>query len=54
MPPTHRLEGLEAARAIRAELPQTAILVLSAHIELEHAMDLLASGQRSGYRSRAG
>jgi DNA-binding NarL/FixJ family response regulator len=49
MPPTHRLEGLEAARAIRAELPQTAILLLSAHAEVEHAMDLLASGQRSGY-----
>jgi DNA-binding NarL/FixJ family response regulator len=49
MPPTHRLEGLEAARAIRAELPQTAILLLSAHVEVEHAVDLLASGQRSGY-----
>jgi DNA-binding NarL/FixJ family response regulator len=49
MPPTHRLEGLEAARAIRAELPRTAILLLSAHVEVEHAMDLLASGQRSGY-----
>jgi DNA-binding NarL/FixJ family response regulator len=49
MPPTHTLEGLEAARAIREELPETAILVLSAHAEVEHAMDLLASGQRSGY-----
>ena len=49
MPPTHRLEGLEAARAIREELPGTAILVLSAHAEVEHAMDLLASGERSGY-----
>jgi serine/threonine-protein kinase PknK len=49
MPPTHRLEGLEAARAIREELPQTAILLLSAHVEVEHAMDLLASGRRSGY-----
>jgi DNA-binding NarL/FixJ family response regulator len=49
MPPTHRLEGLEAARAIRAELPETAILLLSAHAEVEHAMDLLAGGRRSGY-----
>jgi DNA-binding NarL/FixJ family response regulator len=49
MPPTHSTEGLEAARAIREEFPQTAILVLSAHVEMEHAMDLLASGERTGY-----
>jgi DNA-binding NarL/FixJ family response regulator len=49
MPPTHTTEGLDAARAIREELPDTAILVLSAHVEVEHAMDLLASGQGSGY-----
>jgi DNA-binding NarL/FixJ family response regulator len=49
MPPKHSIEGLEAARAIRTEVPETAILVLSAHIEVEHAMDLLASGQRTGY-----
>jgi len=40
MPPTHTTEGLEAARTIRAELPQVAILVLSAHIEVEHARSL--------------
>jgi DNA-binding NarL/FixJ family response regulator len=34
---------------IREEFPETAILILSAHVELEHAMDLLASGRRSGY-----
>jgi DNA-binding NarL/FixJ family response regulator len=49
MPPTHSVEGLDAARVIREEFPQTAILVLSAHVEVEHAMDLLASGQHSGY-----
>ena len=49
MPPTHTTEGLDAARTIREELPETAILVLSAHVEVEHAMDLLASGRRSGY-----
>ena len=49
MPPTHTTEGLDAARTIRHEYPMTAILVLSAHVEVEHAMDLLASGERSGY-----
>jgi DNA-binding NarL/FixJ family response regulator len=49
MPPTHTTEGLEAARVIRQELPETAILVLSAHAEVEHAMELLASGRRIGY-----
>ena len=49
MPPTHSTEGLEAARVIRQEFPRTAILVLSAHAEVEHAMDLLATGERSGY-----
>jgi len=49
MPPGHSTEGLDAARVIREELPRTAILVLSAHVEVEHAMDLLASGDRSGY-----
>jgi DNA-binding NarL/FixJ family response regulator len=49
MPPDHSTEGLEAARVIREEFPEVAILVLSAHVEVEHAMDLLASGERSGY-----
>lgn len=49
MPPSHTTEGLDAAREIRAEFPETAILVLSAHVEVEHAMELLASGQRIGY-----
>jgi len=55
MPPDHATEGLDAARVIRAEFPGIAILVLSAHVEVEHAMDLLASGERSGYllKSRA-
>ena len=56
MPPTHTTEGLEAARTIREELPEVAILVLSAHIEVEHAMDLLGAGQGIGYvlKSRVG
>jgi DNA-binding NarL/FixJ family response regulator len=49
MPPTHTREGLEAAHAIREEFPDTGILVLSAHVEVEHAMELLASGRRIGY-----
>jgi len=49
MPPTHTVEGLEAARVIRQELPGTAILVLSAHAEVEHAMELLATGRGIGY-----
>jgi DNA-binding NarL/FixJ family response regulator len=49
MPPTHTAEGLEAARVIREELPEIGILVLSAHTEVEHAMELLTSGQGIGY-----
>ena len=49
MPPSHTSEGLDAARVIREEMPQTAILVLSAHVQVEQATDLLASGERSGY-----
>src|ERR1700751_1240890 len=49
MPPGHSIEGLEAARVIRAEFPRIAILVLSAHVEVEHAMELLASGHSIGY-----
>jgi DNA-binding NarL/FixJ family response regulator len=49
MPPTRSTEGLEAAGVIREELPDTAILILSAHVEVAHAMTLLASGSRSGY-----
>ncbi|HEY0620450.1 MAG TPA: response regulator transcription factor [Kribbella sp.] len=49
MPPTHTTEGLVAAREIREEFPEIGILVLSAHAEVEHAMDLLATGQRIGY-----
>jgi DNA-binding NarL/FixJ family response regulator len=49
MPPRHTSEGLDAARVIREELPETAILVLSAHVQVEQATDLLATGERSGY-----
>ena len=49
MPPTHTWEGIEVARVIRAELPEVGILLLSAHVEVETAMDLLSSGDRIGY-----
>jgi DNA-binding NarL/FixJ family response regulator len=49
MPPDHSTEGLRAAQAIREEFPETAILVLSAYVEVKHATTLLASGQRTGY-----
>ncbi len=49
MPPDHATEGLDAARVIREELPETAIIVLSAHVEVDEAMDLLAGGERTGY-----
>jgi serine/threonine-protein kinase PknK len=48
MPPGYSTEGLEAARAIKRDFPQTAVVVLSAHVEVEHAMDLLAD-ERTGY-----
>jgi DNA-binding NarL/FixJ family response regulator len=38
MPPSHTAEGLEAARVIREELPDTGILVLSAHVDVDHAV----------------
>ena len=49
MPPTHTTEGLDAARVIRQEFPETGIVVLSAHVEVEHAMELLATGRKIGY-----
>ena len=49
MPPTHTTEGLDAARVIRAELPAVGILVLSAHVEVDDALGLLASGRGVGY-----
>jgi DNA-binding NarL/FixJ family response regulator len=49
MPPTHTTEGLDAARVIREEFPDVAVLVLSAHVEVEHAMDIIGSGERTGY-----
>jgi serine/threonine-protein kinase PknK len=49
MPPTHSTEGLKAARSIRERHPDLGILVLSAFVEVEDALELLAGGRRIGY-----
>lgn len=49
MPPDHSTEGLKAARTIRERHPATGILVLSAFVEVEDALELLASGRKVGY-----
>jgi DNA-binding NarL/FixJ family response regulator len=41
MPPTHTDEGLRAAREIRSRYPETAVLVLSQHLESEYALRLV-------------
>jgi DNA-binding NarL/FixJ family response regulator len=42
MPPTQTDEGLRAAATIRAEQPQTGVLVLSQYVEEAYALELLA------------
>ncbi len=54
MPPTHTWEGLDAARAIRSEFPDIGILLLSGHVEIETAIDLLESGSKVGYLLKSG
>jgi DNA-binding NarL/FixJ family response regulator len=50
MPPTHTDEGLRAAREIRSRYPDTAILVLSQHLEPDYALQLVeAKPERVGY-----
>lgn len=50
LPPTFRDEGLRAALAARAELPDLPILVLSQYVEETYAAELLAQGaQGIGY-----
>lgn len=41
MPPTHTDEGLAAARTIRERFPETAVLVLSQHVQRRYAVELL-------------
>jgi DNA-binding NarL/FixJ family response regulator len=49
MPPGHSTEGLHAAIEIRKEFPEIGIMVLSAFVHVEHAVELLSSGQGIGY-----
>jgi DNA-binding NarL/FixJ family response regulator len=49
MPPTGTTEGLDAAMIIRDEMPEVGLVILSAHVAVEHAMRLLASGRAVGY-----
>jgi len=50
MPPTHTDEGLRAAKAIRAALPQTGVLVLSQYLDEDYVFALLGDGaERLGY-----
>ena len=49
MPPHHRTEGLEVAMLMQDELPETAIVLLSAHVDLHHAKTLLREGKPVGY-----
>jgi DNA-binding NarL/FixJ family response regulator len=49
MPPGHSTEGLGAALTIRKEFPEIGIVVLSAFVHVEHAVELLSSGQGIGY-----
>ena len=50
MPPTYTDEGLRAAREIRARYSETAVLVLSQHLELEYVLRLIdQKPERVGY-----
>jgi len=50
MPPTHSDEGIRAAKEIRGQHPEVAVLVLSQYVELRYAMELLSeSVERVGY-----
>ena len=50
MPPTQTDEGLRAAREIRSRYPDTAVLVLSQHLEPDYALQLVeAKPEGVGY-----
>lgn len=49
MPPSHTSEGLDAALQIRKEFPSVSMLLLSAHVEVDHALELLDGGRGIGY-----
>jgi DNA-binding NarL/FixJ family response regulator len=44
MPPTFTTEGIDAAKRIRSEFPETGVVVLSQYVEEDYALDLLSDG----------
>src|SRR3954452_7255303 len=44
MPPTFTTEGIDAAKRIRAERPETGVVVLSQYVEEEYVFELLSDG----------
>jgi len=46
MPPTHRTEGIDAARRIRASHPGIGVVILSQYADPEYALDLLRDGSQ--------
>lgn len=49
MPPTWTTEGLDTARQIGQRFRSVGILVLSASVEIDHALQLLCNGDHVGY-----
>src|SRR4051794_35203912 len=44
MPPSNTNEGIEVAKRIRTEFPETGVVVLSQYVEDDYALELLADG----------
>ena len=44
MPPSFTTEGIDAAKRIRADFPETGVVVLSQYVEEQYAFDLLSDG----------
>jgi DNA-binding NarL/FixJ family response regulator len=50
MPPSHTLEGLEAAKIIRARYPAVGVLILSQFVEPHYALQLIDNAEKgAGY-----
>src|SRR4051812_4905467 len=44
MPPSFTTEGIDAAKRIRADFPETGVVVLSQYVEEQYAFELLSDG----------
>lgn len=50
MPPSHHMEGIEAAHQIRSEQPDVGVVILSQHADSAYAFELLRDGaERRAY-----